>query len=292
MERDPTTKVFSNQKLAAIAAKYGGRTFFHQGYFPPGTDLSTRDIRNLEGAQIEYLRELVTWLEPTAEDYVLEIGCGAGQTAIWLAKEFGCRVLGVDLVEVNCERARGAVRAAGLDSRIEIRAGDILEALLPERAFTRILSVEAAYYVQNKPALFDKASRWIVPGGRMVLAEYTLRERCPWLSAVIFGSLYGSPHLVTQDAYRKLLSAPPWRLRKLRDVSDCTLVPGFALADLSNYPMVTEMAGALLGNWVRPLVPLLFRHLVRPRIVRGDIALCFLRADHDGVNSGSGSTSP
>ena len=41
--------------------------------------------------------ELVFLCQITPDSYVLDVGCGAGVTASYLVKKYGCRVVGVDI---------------------------------------------------------------------------------------------------------------------------------------------------------------------------------------------------
>ena len=44
-----------------------------------------------------------------ASSHVLDLGCGNGNTALWLAKTYGCRVTGIDLSSVRVNNARDLV---------------------------------------------------------------------------------------------------------------------------------------------------------------------------------------
>src|SRR3972149_5129760 len=56
-------------------------------------------------------------LHLSAGDRVLDLACGNGRTAILLAREFGCSVVGVDYSAANIRADPAAGQAAGLDRR-------------------------------------------------------------------------------------------------------------------------------------------------------------------------------
>ena len=58
---------------------------------------------------------------------VVDVGTGSGAIALSLASEAGVRVLGVDVSEAALEVARENRGALGLESEVELRAGDLLE---------------------------------------------------------------------------------------------------------------------------------------------------------------------
>ena len=42
--------------------------------------------------------EMVELCQIGADSYVLDVGCGAGVTPTFIAKKYGCRVVGVDIL--------------------------------------------------------------------------------------------------------------------------------------------------------------------------------------------------
>jgi sarcosine/dimethylglycine N-methyltransferase len=56
-------------------------------------------------------------LQPKASDHLLDIGCGIGGPARWIAAKYGCRVTGVDLTAEFCESARELNTLIGLAAR-------------------------------------------------------------------------------------------------------------------------------------------------------------------------------
>ena len=45
--------------------------------------------------------------------YILDVGCGVGVTACYLAKKYGCRVIGVDISEEMIEKSKKRVKKEG-----------------------------------------------------------------------------------------------------------------------------------------------------------------------------------
>lgn len=65
--------------------------------------------------------------EGEARKLVLDIGCGVATTALRLAGECDARVIAADLSPLMLERARRAVRVAGVVDRVEVPEADILD---------------------------------------------------------------------------------------------------------------------------------------------------------------------
>jgi arsenite methyltransferase len=56
-------------------------------------------------------------LRPTSR--VLDVACGKGTTAVFLANKFGCEVFGVDYGVQNVEAARSLAQTERVDARVQ-----------------------------------------------------------------------------------------------------------------------------------------------------------------------------
>ena len=114
--------------------------------------------------------------------HVLELGCGTGEDAVWLAKR-EVRVTALDASAAMIARARAkAVRTDTLD-RVTLRQADLAD--LPadlgssERPFDGAFSNFGALNCLRDPAeLAGAVARWIRPGGRLLLV--VMGPLCPW----------------------------------------------------------------------------------------------------------------
>lgn len=78
----------------------------------------------LEQAQLAKKRHIASKLNLQPGNTVLDIGCGWGSMAIYLAKQFDCKVVGVTLSDEQAKLARQRVTAEALDNKVEIRLQD------------------------------------------------------------------------------------------------------------------------------------------------------------------------
>src|SRR5687767_8938331 len=85
---------------------------------------------------------------------VLDVGCGIGGPARTLAAEFGCTVVGVDLVEEFVEAARELTARVGLADRVEFVQGDALELPFGEGEFDGAMLEHVTMNIQDKGRLF------------------------------------------------------------------------------------------------------------------------------------------
>ena len=66
-------------------------------------------------------RQFFRLLELTANDHVLDVGSGSGGPALFLAREVGCRVTGVDMNEVGIQNGQTLAQQGGLADKVHFR---------------------------------------------------------------------------------------------------------------------------------------------------------------------------
>jgi cyclopropane-fatty-acyl-phospholipid synthase len=107
---------------------------------------------------------------------VLEIGCGWGGFAEYLARERGVHVTGITLSPAQAEFARDRLQRAGLADRTDIRLVDYRDV---EGRYDRIVSVEMFEAVGEAwwPVYFRRLRELLTPGGVAGLQLITIDDR-------------------------------------------------------------------------------------------------------------------
>lgn len=102
-----------------------------------------------------------------SDQHVLDAGCGVGTTAIQIASRYGSQVTAVDISPTLVAQATANMRAAGLEDRIAVHQGDILDLEFPDDSFDRVVVEAVVMFVDR-----DRATRELVrvcePGGYVV----------------------------------------------------------------------------------------------------------------------------
>src|SRR5215470_2748471 len=62
-------------------------------------------------------------------DHILDVGCGSGGPAMFLAREVGCRVTGVDFNESGIRAALALAKDTGMQNQVDFRQADVREPL-------------------------------------------------------------------------------------------------------------------------------------------------------------------
>jgi arsenite methyltransferase len=125
----------------------------------PGGERLTRRLAELAG------------VEPGLR--VLDVACGNGTTALLLARELDCTVVGVDLGARAIERAVVAARAAGLDHRASFLVGDAEALPVADSFFDVVLSECSLCTFPDKRRAVAEMARVVRPDGTIAIADVT-----------------------------------------------------------------------------------------------------------------------
>jgi SAM-dependent methyltransferase len=107
---------------------------------------------------------------------VLDLGCGLGGPARYLAATFGCKVTGIDLSPAFIDAATYLTTRCGLSDRVRFQVGDALHLPFEDATFDAVFLQHVAMNVEDRGALYAEARRILTPGGRFVSYDLVLRD--------------------------------------------------------------------------------------------------------------------
>lgn len=119
-------------------------------------------------------RDLADVLPIKPGDRLVDIGCGVGGPARYLASRFGCRVDGVDITEPFVQAANRLSELTGLADRVAVRLGDGQSLPWPDATFDGGLSQHVTMNVPDRARFFAEAFRVLRPGAFFALTEHGL----------------------------------------------------------------------------------------------------------------------
>lgn len=136
---------------------------------------------------------------------VLDIGSGIGGTSRCLAKEFGCRVTGIDLTDEYCQVASMLTAKVGLDGLVDYRQGDATNLPFEDNQFDVVWTEHVAMNIPDKRRFYSEMYRVLKPGGTLAIYDVLAGSSGPVLFPVPWARTPDTSFLVSPEELRDLL---------------------------------------------------------------------------------------
>lgn len=171
-------------------AKHVGMTVIHPGGF---------------GAT----NQLLKYLSPSSNSKVIDIACGKGTTAIFIAERFGCNVTAIDIDAKLIEEAKYLTKKKGLKNKITYYVGDALKLPFNDNEFDIAVSQAMLVLIDDKVKAIKEANRVIKPGGKAGWLELSwkkeiTKEFIEKVSTIICA--YCMTNVSTYDGWKKIFT--------------------------------------------------------------------------------------
>jgi SAM-dependent methyltransferase len=159
-------------------------------------------------------------LDPSPDDLVLDAGAGLGGPARYLADQFGCRVIGLDLTPEFVAIGNLLNERTGMADRVELRVGDVTATGLADESVDHCWTQHVAMNIADRKGLYGELRRVLRPGGRFALFDVIDGGGGELLLPVPWATRPEHSHLVTRDDLRTLLEAAGFRIDVWDDPTD------------------------------------------------------------------------
>jgi len=156
------------------------------------------------------MRVLATLVQATGARRILEIGCGLGYSALWLADAAGpdATVETVERYPEHAELARGFVTEFGLPERVRVLPGEA-DDILPGLAGPYDLIHDDGWF-GHQPAYYDRVVELLRPGGLWVLSNWFLLEQAITGNTTMDWAQFAGPRWAEDiKAYARALTSDP-----------------------------------------------------------------------------------
>ena len=152
-------------------------------------------------------KELVELCRVNKDMHILDVGCGVGITACYIAAEYGCKVSAVDISKDMIERAEERAKKKGLRDKIEFKVADAQALPFVDNSFDAVISESVNAFVEDKQKAINEYRRVTKPGGYVGFNEVTWIESPPYELVEYLSCALGGAKFLSAKGWESLLSA-------------------------------------------------------------------------------------
>lgn len=198
---------------------------------------------------------------------LLDVGCGAGGPAGYIAKEIGCHVIGIDPGTFQVKTANSRLKDDAEHARTIVHYANAM--CLPYKAgsFDGVYSIESAFHYSDKEAFLTEGRRVLTPGGLMIIADILHASGTnSWLTRRMAQAL-ATEHFFSAEEYLRAFDKAGLKLLRRIDITDKVRrtfplwTRSFILHfnKLAQYYHTTTLAkiglALMLAPWMSPFTP-------------------------------------
>ena len=168
---------------------------------------------------------------------VLDVACGMGGPARYLAQHFGCHVTGIEYSEEFVATARYLCELTHLDDRVEIVHGDATNLPFEDKRFDVTWTQHAQLNIADKRGFFGEMYRVLKPGGVCVMHDlYGEDDRVHFPS--YWAKTAADSFLITLEVTQSLIKECGFRITEWDDKTQAFL--DWARAGIAEVPQTLD----------------------------------------------------
>ncbi|MEM6704492.1 MAG: class I SAM-dependent methyltransferase [Acidobacteriota bacterium] len=186
---------------------------------PNTVDLKPVDEFHTGGLQAT--EHLLGSLDLDESTRLLDLGCGLGGTARWIAENHAAQVTGIDLTPEYVAVARELTRRVGLQARFEV--GSVVDLPFEDGSFDVATMFHVGMNIEDKEVLFHEVARVLRPGGRVALFDVQRLGAGELIYPFPWAGEAGFSFVETPVRYREAAAAAGLELELEQDRVDFTL---------------------------------------------------------------------
>ncbi|WP_371069259.1 class I SAM-dependent methyltransferase [Sediminibacillus sp. JSM 1682029] len=185
--------------------------------------LAALHIGGAHPGSLKQTKQMLDTVDLNKQSYVLDAGCGTGQTIAYVAQKYGCTVYGIDQHEEMIQKTRK--RIAESPSPVKVFKGNIEELPFEENSFDMVLSESVTAFTQVRKAL-KEYRRVLKPNGTLMMNEMTKIGHLEPDEQAEFKAFYGFSGLLNQTEWEYHLATAGFKQVESRMIPANKEAPG------------------------------------------------------------------
>jgi SAM-dependent methyltransferase len=123
------------------------------------------------------LQEIAAALALPPDGVLVDLACGRGGPGMWIAREVGARLIGVDFSAEAIDQATARRELFGLTDAASFQVGSLEHTGVPDGVADAAVCVDAFQFAADGVAAAREVRRVLRPGGRVVLTSWEPADR-------------------------------------------------------------------------------------------------------------------
>jgi ubiquinone/menaquinone biosynthesis C-methylase UbiE len=152
--------------------------------------------------------------------HVLDAGCGLGGTARVLAKEYGCRVTGIDLTPQYVEIARALTGRMQLAEQCAYHVGSVTRMPFPDAEFDAAVSFHVAMNISERDRFYAELARVMRSGAPLCVFDVMKGPSSGMIYPVPWAETEETSFLISPAGTRDLLRAQGFDIEQEESVRE------------------------------------------------------------------------
>jgi ubiquinone/menaquinone biosynthesis C-methylase UbiE len=133
-------------------------------------------LNTLHPGGVKATRDVLEKLNLDNRKTVLDIACGKGISSVLIAKKYGCRVVGIDILEDSIDYARYYAKRQGVEKLVSFQIGDAQLLPFSDNEFDVTIAQAMLILVENKEKVIKEASRVLKIDGKSAWLELSWKQ--------------------------------------------------------------------------------------------------------------------
>ena len=130
------------------------------------------DIGQFSWLTADEFRRFLQWLDLGPGSDVLDVACGSGGPALFMARTTGCRITGMDINENGINTANQMAEARGMSLQARFQQGDAADPLpYDDSSFDAVTCIDAINHMYNRAEVLGEWYRVLRPNGRLLFTD-------------------------------------------------------------------------------------------------------------------------